>query len=137
MKIREILKEERGVRRTKSAFGNHYIYNPTILDIEPGNMIRVAGPAKVDSHRADWGQMVVKVDHKQQIVLVRDYIGGNNEFDDWAHIDDVKVTWNIGGKDKAEERLGGFSDVMKKNKADRKDAEQEQPAQQNKKPVVH
>jgi len=105
MKLRHIL--ESGERRVKKAYGNEYIYNPTIMDVERGNMIRVHGmPAHKNyskDYQGDWGQMVLDVDYKKGQILVDEYRGGTKHFQEWTHIDDVKVTWNIGGYERAME----------------------------------
>ena len=121
MKLRHIL--ESGERTVKKAYGNEYISNPTIMDVERGNMIRLHGrPAhknySKEHHSGDWGQMVLDVDYKKGLILVAEYQGGTKEFKEWAHIDDVKVTWNIGGYERAMElmgQLGGaVEDTLKK-----------------------
>ncbi len=115
MKLHEIFESKE--RHEKSAWGNAYIYNPSIMDIERGNMIRVSGQAihkNYEPHGStSWGEMVVDVDYKQGMVLVSAYTGGTQAFNEWVHIDDVDVTWNIGGYEKANELLGQLGDELK------------------------
>ncbi len=114
MKLNEILESRE--RREDPSFGNAYIYNPSIMDIEHGNMIRVSGkPVHKNyrpSGRTEWGVMVVDVDYKQEMVLVSEYVGGTAAFNEWVHIDDVEVTWNIGGYEKANKLLGQLGDEL-------------------------
>lgn len=115
MKLRTIL--ESGERRVKKAYGNEYIYNPTIMDIERGDQIRVHGKPAHKNHEPypgekDWGVMVVDVDYKKGMVLVVGYMGGTKEYKEWAHIDDVSVSWNVGGYEAAMKKHGELSGAV-------------------------
>ncbi len=121
MKLLELVEAEKkfgGKRTEKPAHGNQYIYNPSIMDIEKGNMIRVSGiPAHKNYDRSwggkEWGNIVLDVDYKKQMVLIGEYMGGSEQFSEWSSIDDVNVTWNIGGYERATELIGGLTTAMK------------------------
>ena len=98
------------------------VYNPTILDVEEGNMIRVKGP----DDKEEWGQMVDRVDYKNQQVLVRHFMGGTKEFTKWVPIDHVTQTWNIGGKERAEQLTHGLQGEVEKVLKGYEDLEREQ-----------
>lgn len=128
MKIKSIL--ESGERRVERAYGSEYIYNPNIMDVERGNMIRIKGSPvnknyEVYPDQEDWGILVLDVNYKDGLILVAEYIGGELEFSEWAHIDDVKTTWNIGGYEKAMSMLGAFGNAMNKNLKQREELKQE------------
>lgn len=125
MRLHELLEQkEHGGKRTEApAYGNNYIYNPSIMDIEVGNMIRVYGRPQHKNFEPSegldsWGQMVLDVDYKNGMILVVEYQGGTQEFKEWVSIDDVKVTWNIGGYEaavrKKDELDQAVQDVMHK-----------------------
>jgi len=134
MKLIELFESERkfdGKRHEKTSYGNAYIYNPTILDVERGNMIRVLGtPAHENYDRSwgmkDWGNIVLDVDYKKQLVLIGEYMGGSKQFSEWASIDDISVTWNIGGYDSAMDKIGGLTADMKNATDLQGDVEKEQ-----------
>ena len=88
------------------ADGYTEVTNPIILDIDIGNMIRVREPG-----REEWGNMVVDVNYRDNLVLVRTSMGGTMQRDEWAHIDSVHITWNIGGRERAEQRFREFQDA--------------------------
>ncbi len=115
MKLRHIL--ESGERTVKKAYGNEYINNPTIMDVERGDQIRVRGKPAHKNHEPypgekDWGVMVVDVDYKKGMILVVGYMGGKKEYKEWAHIDDVSVVWNIGGYEEAMKKHGELSGAV-------------------------
>jgi len=142
MKIKELL-ESKDERRVVKDFGQNYINNPTILDVEPGHMIRV----KEDVPKPNpfggpllkqWGTIVLDVNYKSELVLVGDSVGYPAERKEWVHINDVNVTWDIGGMARAEELLGKFGNEVDDTMDKRAIAKQEQPPpQQDKKPKLH
>jgi len=110
-------------RTEEPAYGNHYIYKPDIIDVEIGNMIRVKqDPPEycefTNAYHYECGQMVVNVDYKNKQVLVKDKMGGTLENTKWYPIEDVLVTWNIGGYERAmklhKELSGAVEDALAK-----------------------
>ena len=127
MKIKNILE---GERRVEKAYGSEYIYNPNIMDVERGNMIRVKGsPANKNyetySGQKDWGILVLDVNYKTEMILVAEYVGGTKEFTEWAHINDILMTWNVGGYEKVMSKLDALKNALNKNLKQREELKQE------------
>ena len=127
-------KREAGRTAQKRSDGLEEIYNPTIMDIERGNMVRVhidRPPAHKNfrpyENQRDWGEIVLDIDYKRGLVLVGEYMGGSLEFSEWVPVDDIKVTWNIGGYEKAKETMsqfgGALNDMLDKRKNLERDSE--------------
>lgn len=126
MRLSELLEGNKYAdkRTEKAAYGNLYIYNPDIMDVERGNMVRVHGHAKHPNFEPDegqnsWGIIVLDVDYKKGMVLVGEYIGGSKRFAEWVPLDQIDVTWNIGGYDRAMELMDAFEKDLKKSLNDR------------------
>lgn len=109
-----------------------YIYNPSIIDIEPGNMVRVhidRPPVHKNfstyQGQRDWGTLVLNVDYKKEMVLVGDCVGGTKQFSEWVPLSNIKVTWNIGGYEAAMKKLNSFNGAVQDTLDKQEDALQQ------------
>lgn len=89
-----------------------YIYNPSILDVEVGNCISFfVQPKFCKISKKNWNDkwgIVESVDYLNNHILII-----SNKKKMWFSIEDVNVTWNIGGYGKAKESFARLKDYFK------------------------